>query len=106
MPTFIRAAGRQLLDLLGDLDMVLGSDDHFLLGTWLESAKALATNDAERKLYEYNARNQITLWGPDGNVSTILAVSLKAKKRKNNNEGFDNLHIILLIHVYAFAKKC
>ena len=25
-------------------------------------------------------------------------------KRKNNNEAFDNLHIILLIHVCALAK--
>ena len=29
---------------------------------------------------------------------------LKAKKRKNNNEGFNNMHIILLMHVYALAK--
>ena len=29
-------------------------------------SKALATNDAESRLYEFNARNQITLWGPDG----------------------------------------
>ena len=26
---------------------------------------------------------------------------LKAKKAENNNEGFDNLQIILLIHVYT-----
>ena len=29
-------------------------------------SKALATSDAESRLYEFNARNQITLWGPDG----------------------------------------
>ena len=29
-------------------------------------SKALATTDAESRLYEFNARNQITLWGPDG----------------------------------------
>ena len=29
---------------------------------------------------------------------------LKAKKTENNNECFDNLHIILLISVYALAK--
>ena len=29
---------------------------------------------------------------------------LKAKKMENNNEGFDKLHIILLIHLYALAQ--
>lgn len=31
-------------------------------------AKDLATNDEEEILYEYNARNQITLWGPLGEI--------------------------------------
>ena len=26
------------------------------------------------------------------------------ENEKNNNEGLDNLHLILLIHVYALAK--
>ena len=31
--------------------------------------------------------------------------SLKSKENgKNNNEGFDDLHIILLIYVYALGK--
>ena len=57
-----------LLRLLGDLDKLLASDKHFLLGKWLEEAKALGTNEAERTLYEFNARNQITMWGPDDNI--------------------------------------
>lgn len=61
-------AGDRLLDLLDDLETLLASDVRFLLGPWLESAKALATNDNESALYEYNARNQITLWGPDGEI--------------------------------------
>ena len=40
--------------------------------------------------------------------STILeatTIHFKGKENgKNYNEGFDNLHIILLIHVYALAK--
>ena len=39
-----------------------------MLGPWLEAAKALATNEEEARLYEFNARNQITLWGPDGQI--------------------------------------
>nr|CAD7462939.1 unnamed protein product [Timema tahoe] len=57
-----------MLDLLTDLDNVLSSNRAFLLGTWLESAKALATTPLEAQKYEYNARNQITLWGPNGEI--------------------------------------
>ena len=28
----------------------------------------------------------------------------KKTKKKNNNEGFHNVHIIILIHVYTLAK--
>ena len=42
--------------------------ERFLLGSWLEAAKSRATNIKESKQYEYNARTQITLWGPNGEV--------------------------------------
>jgi len=58
----------ELLNLLQLIDKLLSSDGHFLLGAWLEAAKNLSTSDEEQRLYEYNARNQITLWGPQGNV--------------------------------------
>jgi len=67
----LRRYSRRLLDLLLDIDKLLASDEHFLLGVWLDTAKNLSTNQQQRRLYEYNARNQITLWGPDGNVGTI-----------------------------------
>ena len=35
-----------------------------------------------------------------------IFTGLNAKKRENNNEGFDNLHVLLMIHVYALAKIC
>lgn len=56
------------LNLLADLDVLLGSNENFLLGRWLEAAKALGTTAQEKQLYEYNARNQITLWGPRGEI--------------------------------------
>lgn len=58
----------KFLDLLNDLDSLLGTHNDFLLGNFLEGAKALATTDSERNQYEFNARNQITLWGPDGEI--------------------------------------
>lgn len=56
------------LDLLTDLDTLLGTHEDFLLGRFLESSKALASNGEEKKQFEFNARNQITLWGPSGQI--------------------------------------
>ncbi|CAJ1958891.1 unnamed protein product [Sphenostylis stenocarpa] len=50
------------LQLIKDIDVLLASDDNFLLGTWLESAKNLAVNPSEIKQYEWNARTQVTMW--------------------------------------------
>lgn len=63
----------QILELLNDMETLLAADDHFLLGTWLESAKALGETKEDKKLLEYNARNQITLWGPTGNILDYAA---------------------------------
>lgn len=63
-----RRMSEQFLDLLNDLDSLLATHNDFLLGNFLEGAKALGLNGAERKQHEFNARNQITLWGPDGQI--------------------------------------
>lgn len=57
-------AGRRFLTLIRDMDELVATRREFLLGTWLDDAKRWATNDDERRLYEWNARNQVTLWGP------------------------------------------
>ena len=50
----------------------LATNRYFLLGVWLEDAKAIPVGDQDTKevseLYEFNARNQITLWGPNGEI--------------------------------------
>lgn len=38
---------QKFLQLIKDIDELLASNDNFLLGTWLESAKKLATNPSE-----------------------------------------------------------
>ncbi|XP_062331478.1 alpha-N-acetylglucosaminidase [Osmerus eperlanus] len=68
LPELLTAGGVLVYDLLPELDRLLSSDSNFLLGTWLERARSLALNEAEAQLYDMNARNQITLWGPDGNI--------------------------------------
>ena len=57
------AAERRVLGLLGDLDTLVGTRREFLLGRWLDDAKHWGSTDSERALYEWNARNIITLWG-------------------------------------------
>ncbi|KAH9515418.1 hypothetical protein Btru_014406 [Bulinus truncatus] len=67
IPT-IKEAGQNLTDLLADLDHLLNANERFLLGPWIADARSWGTDDNETKLYEYNARNQITLWGPNGEI--------------------------------------
>jgi len=44
----------KFLELIKDIDLLLASDDNFLLGTWLESAKKLAVNPSELKQVRTN----------------------------------------------------
>ncbi|XP_053309632.1 alpha-N-acetylglucosaminidase [Spea bombifrons] len=62
------AGGVLVYDLLPELDALLSSQPQFLLGRWLEAASLMASTKDEAALYDMNARNQLTLWGPDGNI--------------------------------------
>ena len=61
------------LDLVDDLDSVLSTQKQFLFWVWLESAKMITQNPEEKSLYEFNACNQVTLWGPDGQILDYAA---------------------------------
>jgi alpha-N-acetylglucosaminidase len=69
------AAGRKLVNLLDSLDRLLNAaHPAFHLSTWLDAARtsastAAAGNASAAQLYSYDARNQLTLWGPDGEIS-------------------------------------
>jgi alpha-N-acetylglucosaminidase len=56
------------LSILIDLDELLGSHRDFLFGIKLKAAIETATTEAEKLQYEFNMRNQITLWGPKGQI--------------------------------------
>ncbi|KAK5120226.1 hypothetical protein LTR85_006432 [Meristemomyces frigidus] len=84
-PSAAAQAGNQMLTLLADLDAVLAASaqPQFSLAAWIAKARAWAspttnlppnaTNSSTiariASFYEYNARNQITLWGPTGQIS-------------------------------------
>ncbi|KAF8530887.1 alpha-N-acetylglucosaminidase [Gautieria morchelliformis] len=68
----VAAAGNPLLTILSELDRLLLTNEHFLLSSWIRDARNWANgpNKSQYAAYlEYNARNQITLWGPDGEIS-------------------------------------
>jgi alpha-N-acetylglucosaminidase len=52
----------EFLTLIDDIDRLLATRSDFLLGRWINSARRLGTNAAEKDLYEFNARDLITLW--------------------------------------------
>jgi len=59
------ADGREtFLQLIRDLDLLLETDKHFLLGKWIADARSWGTTEAEKDLYEFNARTIITMWEP------------------------------------------
>jgi len=68
--------GNAYIDLLGDLDTLVGTDSAFLLGPWLSWARSFAGQATDcvaegyaairncAEFYEWNARVQITTWNP------------------------------------------
>jgi len=54
---------RRFLDMLLMQDRLLGTRPEFRLGRWTQAAAACGSTPEERKLYEWNARVQITTWG-------------------------------------------
>ena len=58
------AAKARFLDMIGDLDTLVGTRREFLLGKWLADARRWGTTPQESDLYERNARLLLTVWGP------------------------------------------
>lgn len=101
------ASINRFLDAMNDMETILAANENFLLQPWLYKARNLSNSDPQSLyLYELNARNQITLWGPNGEISDyackqwdglfhyyyiprwtkFLSAALEAKV---NNEFFD-----------------
>ncbi|EKX62401.1 alpha-N-acetylglucosaminidase TIM-barrel domain-containing protein [Streptomyces ipomoeae] len=58
-----RALSTLWLRLMRLSDEVTGANSAFLLGPWVNDARLLATNDAERAEFERTAKVLITVWG-------------------------------------------
>ena len=53
------------LEIIDYMETVTATTEYFLLGRWVEQAKALGKNadDFTRELYEFNAKALVTTWG-------------------------------------------
>ncbi|MFE3110765.1 alpha-N-acetylglucosaminidase TIM-barrel domain-containing protein [Kitasatospora indigofera] len=72
--TTFRALVKEWADDLALLDKLTASDSHFLLGPWLEDAKAWGATAAEKAQLEYDARSVLTTWGNTENQSNAGAL--------------------------------
>lgn len=57
------AHSQEFLNILLAQDRLLATRSEFRVGRWIEQARNLGTTPAEKDLYEWNARVQITTWG-------------------------------------------
>lgn len=60
-------SSHEFLTLMDDLDALLATRSEFLLGKWIADARAWGSTASEKRLYERNARDLITLWGGEDN---------------------------------------
>ena len=61
----------EMKSLLQHLDDYLGTNVNFLLGNWINDARKSSppnSSDSVVNNLEFNARNQITMWGPHQNI--------------------------------------
>ena len=70
--TACRLLENKSLEIIDDYDALLSTDTNFMLGRWQSWARSWADAGADDDIknnLEYNARNQLTLWGPTGQIA-------------------------------------
>lgn len=74
----LNTTGTAYITLLKDLDELVGTDTAFLLGPWVQAARAWGANATDcgamecGDFYEWNARCQITTWNPTPQNATQI----------------------------------
>jgi hypothetical protein len=67
--TSFATIGTTMLQLFEDWDTLLNTHEAYLLGRWIADARSWAADATEADLFDFNARNQITLWGESGEIN-------------------------------------
>lgn len=65
----VQSLSETLIEIIDETDQLLGSDGNFLIGTWIEQARSWADSVNDGNMLEFNARNQITMWGPSEQIN-------------------------------------
>lgn len=113
-PILFKAKSDEFIALLDDLDRLLGTRRDFLLGKWLNDAKAWGTNETETNLYERNARDLITLWGDKASPlheyackqwSGLIGSFYKPRWEKFFAETLDSMALHKAMDVKAFDTR-
>ncbi|MGN5953056.1 alpha-N-acetylglucosaminidase [Sphingobacterium lactis] len=68
----IKSSSSRFIQMLKDQDELLQSNSYFTLNRWLNQATQFGKGLPDAKLAMYNAKAQITFWGPDNNPKTTL----------------------------------
>jgi len=66
--TVFKNTAGYMIEILEDMDDILKTGSKYLLGKWISDARSWGLTETEKTQYEWNARNQITLWGPNGEI--------------------------------------
>jgi len=64
-----KSLGATMLDIITDMESILATNDKLLFGRWILAARNYAHIPSEGDWLEFNARNQVTLWGPKGEIT-------------------------------------
>lgn len=64
----IQDTSNQLQELISDLNILLGSNSNYLLGSWVQNALNWSNDTQEHSLLRGNSLYQISLWGPNGEI--------------------------------------
>eukprot|EP01133_Synstelium_polycarpum_P014956 gene14956-17683_t len=59
-------ASLECMNLISDVDAMAATQPMLMVGNWTSRARTWAAGNQSVEPYEFNARNQITLWGPPG----------------------------------------
>jgi len=69
----VKKYGDILLTLMDELDSLLATNYYWLLGPWIELARNQSSNETNKDYWEFNAKNQISLWGPNGEINNYAS---------------------------------
>ena len=69
----VKDTGTLMLEIIDDVDKLVGADAYFLMGKWVADARAWGATPEEKDYYEANARLLLTCWGQKGKHLTDYA---------------------------------